>query len=82
MVIAAHNEAENLSEYLPGVLEQEYEDYEVVVALDRCTDGSKKVLEAFKSAYDHLEWVEITSTPEGWGNKKYALKMAIDKAPS
>jgi len=40
VLIAAHNEADRLRRYLPSVLSQEYPVFEVIVALDRCTDES------------------------------------------
>jgi cellulose synthase/poly-beta-1,6-N-acetylglucosamine synthase-like glycosyltransferase len=78
VVIAAYNEAENLRRYLPTILNQAYPAFEVVLVLDRCTDGSRAVAEAL--AQPNLRLVEVASLPDGWAGKKYALQQGISAA--
>ena len=42
VIICARNENENLKKNLPLVLNQKYEDFEVIVVNDRSWDNSKK----------------------------------------
>ncbi|MEQ9465851.1 MAG: glycosyltransferase [Ekhidna sp.] len=78
VVIAARNELKNLKQLIPALLQQDYMDFEVIVALDRCTDESKKYLKAL--AHPKVKSVEISEVPTGWNPKKYALTSAIDTA--
>ena len=60
VIISARNEAENLRNYLPFILQQNYPDYEVVVVNDCSYDTSDLVLEEFEKQYPHLKVVSIT----------------------
>ena len=77
VIIAARNEAENLRQFLPSVLQQQYPEYEIIIALDRCEDESLQVIQAFQQQFQHLKYVEITACPKSWAPKKWALKQAI-----
>ncbi|MDX2246736.1 MAG: glycosyltransferase [Bacteroidia bacterium] len=78
VIIAAHNEVENLKKFLPHVLRQNYRDYEVVLVLDRSNDGSKEWLAELNNS--RLSSVIISETPEGWAPKKWALTQGIEAA--
>ena len=71
VLIAAKNEAENLKRFLPGVLNQDFRgNYEVIVALDRCTDASEGIVAELQTRHPHLKSIVIDSLPEGWTGKK------------
>lgn len=77
VIIAAHNELENLKNLLPALLAQKYNNFEILIADDRSTDGSEQY---FKSMYKNepkLKWIRIDQTPTGINSKKYALMQAI-----
>src|SRR5690606_14859130 len=59
VIICAHNEQENLKQFLPQILEQEYPNFEVIVDNDYSTDDTKWILEDFKRQYAHLNVVDI-----------------------
>lgn len=81
VLIAAHNEARNLATFLPSVLGQEFSgDYEVIVILDRCSDGSAAVVAGFQQSHPRLRALVIETLPEGWAGKKHALQCAIQAA--
>ncbi len=81
IIIAAHNEAENLQRFLPAALTQNFQgEYEVIVALDRCTDASAQVVAALQERHAHLRAIHIHTLPEGWTGKKQALHLAIQAA--
>ena len=44
IIICARNEAENLKNFLPSVLEQDYPDFEVIVVNDCSEDNTYEVL--------------------------------------
>ncbi len=78
IIIAAHNELKNLRLLIPKLLEQEYLHFEIIVALDRCTDGSATYLKEIQASF--LQYVEIEETPSDWNAKKFALTQAIKNA--
>ncbi|HSY62878.1 MAG TPA: glycosyltransferase [Cytophaga sp.] len=78
IIIAAHNEYENLRAFLPSILDQSYPDFEVIVACDRCTDDSV----AFLTSLHHpaLRIIEIHTLSDSVQPKKAALTQAIQLA--
>lgn len=76
IVIAARNEEENLAALLPKLVTQEHPEFEVIVALDRCSDGSLEVIGQF----NQVKVAVIKAVPDGLDPKKYALTTAISQA--
>ena len=52
VIIAAKNEAENLQKFLPGILEQDFPEFEVIVVNDGSKDHTGQILESFKKRED------------------------------
>ena len=50
VIICARNEAENLRNFLPSVLEQDYPDFEVIVVNDCSEDNSYDILGKYLDA--------------------------------
>lgn len=80
VVICARNEAENLREYLPLVLNQDYPDFEVIVVNDRSWDGTKEVLDQFAREFSHLKIVQVSDGGKFIAGKKFAVTMGIKAA--
>jgi len=77
IVVAAHNEYENLKTLVPTLINQEYPQFEIIIVLDRSSDGSTEILETYK---EKVVFINVSSTPEGWNPKKYALTKGIQTA--
>jgi biofilm PGA synthesis N-glycosyltransferase PgaC len=80
VIISARNEANNLRENLPAILEQKYPDFEVVVVNDCSFDSSDLVLEELTIAWPHLKVVTITEHARFKTGKKFALTLGIKAA--
>jgi len=80
VIICARNEAANLAQYLPAVLQQDHPDFEVIVVNDRSWDGTRDVLEAFASQYKHLKIVTVAEGGKFIAGKKFAVTMGIKAA--
>lgn len=80
IIICARNEAENLSNFLPAVLEQDYPDYEVIVVNDCSEDNSHDVLGKYLMQYPHLKISTINKDPKFTHNKKFAQFIGIKAA--
>jgi len=74
IIISAKNEAENLKNFLPKILKQNYQNFEIVVINDASEDDTLKVLNEFAEQNKHLK---IVSIKEGLG-KKNAITKGIE----
>ncbi|GAB5539484.1 MAG: glycosyltransferase [Salibacteraceae bacterium] len=79
LIIAARNEANNLLENIPSWLAQNHAEYEVLIALNGCTDESLNVVKQFSEESDRIHLVLV---PEAYtsSGKKAALTYAISQA--
>lgn len=80
VIICAKNEAENLTTFLPSVIEQDYPDFEIVVINDASSDDTQEVLEGFQAKHSNIKIVNVENNEAFWGNKKYALTLGIKAA--
>jgi cellulose synthase/poly-beta-1,6-N-acetylglucosamine synthase-like glycosyltransferase len=80
VIICARNEAENLRNFLPSVLEQDYPNYEVIVVNDCSEDNSYDILGSFLNKYPHLKISTVNKDPKFTHNKKFAQFIGIKAA--
>lgn len=80
VVICARNEEENLEQFLPLVLEQEYPTFEVVVVDDCSVDNTDMVLRRLAEKYPHLRTTTIKPDNKFRHGKKLALTVGIKAA--
>ncbi len=78
VLIAVHNELENLRQFLPSILNQSYATFEVIVVCDRCTDESAPYLKSL--SFSNLRIIELTEETPGIHPKKAALQAGIKAA--
>ncbi len=77
VIICARNEEENLRQFLPSILDQQYPKFEVIVVDDCSDDDTLPLLKEFKRKYPHLQIVEIQDHIHLKHNKKFALTLGI-----
>ena len=77
VIICAKNEAKNLEENLPYILNQNYSNFEVVLVNDSSSDETLEVMEHFEANSKNIKIVDVKSNEAFWGNKKYALTLGI-----
>ncbi|MDD5569604.1 MAG: glycosyltransferase [Bacteroidales bacterium] len=80
VVICARNEADNLQENLPLILQQEYPQYEVVVVNDCSDDHTEFVLHDFAKKYSHLKIINLLKNVNFFSGKKFPLSIGIKSA--
>lgn len=80
VIICAKNEAENLRNFLPLILEQNYPDFQVVVVNDGSSDDSSAVLAEMQRRYKHLYVTKIVHTHPYPHAKKLAQTIGIKAA--
>ena len=80
VLICAKNEAENLKQFLPSILNQKYSDFEVVLINDASIDDTLEVMEDFAEKHSNIKIVNVKNIEAFWANKKYALTLGIKAA--
>ncbi|MDH5609228.1 MAG: glycosyltransferase, partial [Cyclobacteriaceae bacterium] len=80
ILISARNEAKYLEVLVHTLMKQNYPCFEVIIALDRCTDDSMAKARALKKAYPHVHFIDIEQVPSSIHPKKYALTQAVHLA--
>lgn len=80
IIIAASNELENLKELLPILDQQDYPDFEILIADDRSSDGTYDYLLLNEDKLKHLSFLRVLDLPFHFTAKKYAVTMAVKKA--
>jgi poly-beta-1,6-N-acetyl-D-glucosamine synthase len=80
VIICARNEEENLKNFLPAIMEQDYPDFEVIVVNDCSDDDSYFVLGEYLKKYPNLHISNISKDPKFTHNKKFAQFIGIKAA--
>ncbi|MCX6326315.1 MAG: glycosyltransferase [Bacteroidia bacterium] len=80
IIICARNEAKNLRNFLPVILEQDYPDYEVIVVNDCSEDNSYDILGKYLMQYPHLKISTVNKDPKFTHEKKFAQFIGIKAA--
>ncbi len=80
VIVCAKNEAKYLKEFLPGILTQNYPDYEVIVVNDGSNDDTEDILKIYKSEYPKLYVTTLPSTGKFKHSKKLAVSIGLKAA--
>jgi len=77
VLICAKNEAENLQNFLPSIINQDYPSFEIVLINDASNDHTLEVMETYAEKYQNIKIVNVENNEAFWANKKYALTLGI-----
>lgn len=81
IVICAKNEAKNLEENLPFIVNQNHPNFEIIVVNDASEDNTEEVLQHFAEGNDRLKFINIQASEERHlPGKKFALSQGIAAA--
>ena len=80
ILVAAHNEFQNLKVLIPKLFEQDYPKFDVMIVNDRSTDRTKRLLEEMMALYPKLRSVTVKYTPKHVTAKKFAMTLGIKVA--
>ena len=78
VIIAARNEAKNLNENLPHILNQNYPVFEIIVVNDQSNDNTENVLKTYSKKYQNFRYLNRDSNNKS--SKKKALDVGIKAA--
>lgn len=77
VIICAKNEAANIKEYFPLLINQNYPEFEVVLIDDASSDDTLDLFEEYEKQHTNVKVVKVENNETFWGNKKYALTLGI-----
>ena len=80
VIVCARNEHENLHNYLPSLLSQDYPNYEVIVMDDSSEDDTEILLERLSRQHSNLYHTFVPKGARVLSNKKLALTIGIKAA--
>ncbi|GAB3203537.1 glycosyltransferase involved in cell wall biosynthesis [Pontibacter aydingkolensis] len=80
VIVAAHNEQDNLYELLPMLLDQEYPEFEIIAVNDRSDDDTEFYLYELEKQFPYFRVVTVKKTPDYLNPKKYAVALGIRAA--
>ena len=76
LVYAKNNENE-LRNLIPILLNQNYHQFELVLINNASTDNTLHLIKEYALLYPNIKIVDVVNNEAFWGNKKYALTLAI-----
>lgn len=80
VIVCAKNEEENVTAFVPLLMQQDYPDFEVVLIDDASSDETLAIFEGFEKQYPNIKLVKVQNNEAFWGNKKFALTLGIKAA--
>lgn len=77
IMVPARNEERNIERCVRSLLDQDYEDYELIVLDDNSTDATGDILERISKENPRLRVIKGSPLPEGWLGMNWAcLQLA------
>ncbi|CAA0246998.1 glycosyltransferase [Tenacibaculum maritimum] len=80
VIVYVKNNAEDLLNFLPSIIQQNYSNFEIVLINNASHDQTLEVMEKFQKKHHTIKIVNVENNEAFWGSKKYALTLAIKAA--
>ncbi|CAM1354046.1 glycosyltransferase [Tenacibaculum halocynthiae] len=80
VIIYTKNNTDELKKNLPFIINQNYDDFEIVLINHASSDNSLDFMEKIQQENNTIKIVNVENKEAFWGNKKYALTLAIKAA--
>jgi len=77
VIVYAKNNALELRNLLPILLNQNYHQFELVLINNASTDETLDLFKEYSLLYPNIRVVDVLNNEAFWGNKKYALTLGI-----
>ncbi|MEJ2003407.1 MAG: glycosyltransferase [Cyclobacteriaceae bacterium] len=79
VIVCARDEAQNLRRLLPALMDQNHENFEIILVDDRSTDGTDDVCRPYQ-LNESFHYLRIDTVPENFNGKKFGLTKGIEAA--
>ena len=80
IILPARNEEEFIGKCLDSLLEQDYENYEIIVIDDSSEDSTGKIISEYAEKNSKVIHISANPKPEGWMGKNWACMEGYRKA--
>ncbi|GAC1620362.1 MAG: hydroxychlorobactene glucosyltransferase CruC [Ktedonobacteraceae bacterium] len=83
IIVPARDEERSIQRCVTSLLEQDYDNYEVIVVDDGSTDRTSAILDEIAHKHPHGDklWVlRLRDLPPGWAGKPHALHRGVQEA--
>lgn len=80
IIICARNEEDNLRNFLPKIMEQDYPNFEVILVNDGSEDNTEGVLNSFAEQYPNLYITKVPIDTNIISRKKLAITIGVKAA--
>lgn len=77
VIVYAKNNSDELRSLLPVLLNQNYHQFELVLVNNASTDDTLHLIKEYALMYPNIRIVDVVNNETFWGNKKYAVTLAI-----
>lgn len=77
VLVCAKNEAENLKEFIPKIISQDYPKFEIILINDDSSDATLEIMQQFEATHDTIKVVNVKHNDAFLSTKKYALTLGI-----
>ena len=83
VIVPARNEAADIAATLHSLLEQDYDNLQIIAVNDRSTDHTGAIIDTIASVHPgRLRALHVTELPPGWLGKTHAMALAARQAPT
>jgi cellulose synthase/poly-beta-1,6-N-acetylglucosamine synthase-like glycosyltransferase len=80
IILPARNEEEFIAKCLESLLDQDYENYEIIAIDDRSEDRTEQIISSFAEKNSKIIHVTAESKPENWMGKNWACFEGFKKS--
>jgi len=84
IIVPARNEERNIRRCVESLLEQDYDNYEVIVVDDGSSDCTPRILDELVASHAHSDRLYVLrlrdELPQGWAGKPHAIHEGTQEA--
>jgi chlorobactene glucosyltransferase len=80
IVVPAHNEERVIGTCIDSLLAQRWQDLEVIVVADRCTDATESIVSERAARDPRLKLIRNRECPQSWAGKCHAARLGAEYA--
>ena len=80
IILPARNEEEFIGKCLDSLIEQDYENYEIIVIDDSSEDKTGEIISEYAKKYSKIIPVSAKPKPDGWMGKNWACMEGYEKS--
>lgn len=80
VVLPVRNEERRVVPCLRSLMDQSYENYEIIVVNDNSTDGTARLIAGLAARDPRLTLIDGRPLPSGWNGKSFACSQGVEAA--